>query len=513
MNRTGLIFVIGLILILIALYFQYCNPSSNPCENFYEASPEEQMECLQDSFITGEFYLIFPDTVECPSFDLAWYEGRSLSPSEQECQARLQLVKDIIDLGVRTKRRCGCSLWLFNVGNDSLVHFEETILAVQSQVPPTGNQGSGIFGRNIPMDLGFPKDFPATEIDSPDFRVRGWLAEIPQNQRYAVDSLRYAYLSAKAQLPPGVPDTLSPPLGLPNRDFVKVGILDMGMNYENPNLGDLIWVNPTRGLQTCYSSYRGGYNSTDTNPLDLLDYTGHGTHIAGIITMQGRETRANPGGAITPQEYEDLRILPVKMTIEDALQSDLFSAICAIRYAIAQDVDVMNLSWGFTYPETPEALGMVLQEAKKAGILVVASAGNDSINIDKALFWPAGFSVDPAYDHVISVAALNADETQLGRSNYGEQAVQIAAPGTCICSYGLQAGEMRMGNGTSMAAPFVTRYAALLMMRNPTWTYQDVKAHILAEANTLSITGENYPRIKIPHEGALTDECASITCP
>ena len=68
----------------------------------------------------------------------------------------------------------------------------------------------------------------------------------------------------------------------------------------------------------------------------------------------------------------------------------------AIRYAIQNGARVINASWGSN--DKSRALEEVIAQARQAGVLFVAAAGNENSD---ALFYPA------AYPHVIAVAATD----------------------------------------------------------------------------------------------------------
>ena len=99
----------------------------------------------------------------------------------------------------------------------------------------------------------------------------------------------------------------------------------------------------------------------------------------------------------------------------DALYSDV---ITGIQYAIDHGADIINLSIGGTEPS--KMLNDAIQRAYKAGILVVAAAGNDGENV---------YDYPAAYDHVLAVSATDETDKIAYFSNYGAD-IDLAAPGT-----------------------------------------------------------------------------------
>lgn len=502
--RNLLMFLLGAIIAGLLFFYQCCRPAD--CSDPSSLDPCERQECLAPEYIEGQFYVYWPDDMACDEVSLSELakEDRAI------CEERLEIIESIKAKDIELLRQCGCNLFLFGVPEEDLVEFDGTILATASDVAPTG----GGVGINIPLELGFRNSTPPQPVDTPRFKLDVWLQRFLQSIRFRQDLNRVQRLNVVRSADSSNLRLLSTDLP---REFVKVAILDMGIDYENSYLDQFIWVNPQPSQleSSCYPDGQGGYNSRLGDGSDVSDMTSHGSHIAGIISMPGLSDPANPYSSYTKEELNNLRLISVKMTEENQTTTDLFSAICAMRYAIAEGADILNLSWGFRTPngERPEILARVLQEAKDAGILVVTSAGNEGINLGEyPPFYPAAFAGDPAYDNVIAVAALNAAENALeDRSNYGYPYVQIAAPGEDICSFSKDEDQMFTATGTSMAAPFVVRYASMIMMRHPDWDYRAVKDFMLATDNTKSIGEEFYPSRAIPIKGMLLETCAPST--
>jgi subtilisin family serine protease len=109
----------------------------------------------------------------------------------------------------------------------------------------------------------------------------------------------------------------------------------------------------------------------------------------------------------------------------------------------------------------------------------VAAAGNggaDGVgdNNDAAPHYPSSYDVP----NVISVAATDNRDTLASFSNYGNNTVDLAAPGVDILST-LPGNRYGYYSGTSMATPHVSGVAALIKSQNPAADDAQMKAQIL----------------------------------
>jgi subtilisin family serine protease len=105
------------------------------------------------------------------------------------------------------------------------------------------------------------------------------------------------------------------------------------------------------------------------------DGDGHGTHVSGVVAA------SSDNGIGVASVAPGARVLPVRVLGNDGSGSDEQVAK-GIDYAIAQKVDVINLSLGGLPLDAVVGGGEfqeAVQRAVDAGIVVVAAAGNDSL--------------------------------------------------------------------------------------------------------------------------------------
>ena len=106
--------------------------------------------------------------------------------------------------------------------------------------------------------------------------------------------------------------------------------------------------------------------------------------------------------------------------------------------------------------------------------LFVFAAGNSGLDNDKIPTSPTNIQAD----NVISVAATYRYNFIAPFSNYGEETVDVAAPGMLIHSQ-IPGNDYLKVSGTSQAAPYVARIAGQIKDANPSLTPKEIKDIIL----------------------------------
>jgi len=265
---------------------------------------------------------------------------------------------------------------------------------------------------------------------------------------------------------------------------VVVAVIDTGIDYNHPDLSENIWINPDEiidGIDNDGNGYvddiRGwDFAYYDNDPMDD-DIDSHGTHVAGIIGGVG-----NNGIGISGVVWR-VRLMPIKV-LDSSGFGTISDVVAGIEYAIKKGVKVINAS--YTYPQAciktspSQAERDAIKAAGDVGILFIVSAGNYGCNNDIYPFYPASHLLP----NIISVAASDQKDNKPSWSNYGAYSVDVAAPGMNIYSTTrTELGGYGYLSGSSMAAPFVSGLAALIASNYPDYTYQEIKAVILASVD------------------------------
>src|SRR4029077_12769921 len=126
--------------------------------------------------------------------------------------------------------------------------------------------------------------------------------------------------------------------------------------------------------------------------------------------------------------------------------------IAALYYAVQHMANVVNMSFDLSSPSP--ALSQAVSYANKAGVVLVAAAGNESTS---SPVYPAALK-----GSVVGIASTTDWDTRSSFSNYGSTDAWIAAPGEYVIST-FPGRTYGSASGTSFIAPLVAGTADLLL--------------------------------------------------
>jgi uncharacterized repeat protein (TIGR01451 family) len=279
-----------------------------------------------------------------------------------------------------------------------------------------------------------------------------------------------------------------------------VAVIDSGVNYNYPDLLNVMWKNTGEIRGNNVDDDGNGYVD-DWNGFDFvaankigslwyqdtdgpLDEDGHGTFMAGILGAE----RNNIGiVGLAP----NVKIMPIRVL--GHFPDDPGNMAEAIKYATIMGADVITMSLGpgefNSEPQYDPSVQNAILDAYARGIFLVAAAGNEKtikvgypgeyskvsivsglqrLNLVGSLLEPTATPTNPS-------TIVFADQWRTGGgSNYGPDStqpnsVEFCAPSTSICSIMLD--EIDFGDGTSCACPMVAAVAAMVI------GYSDYKYH------------------------------------
>lgn len=249
--------------------------------------------------------------------------------------------------------------------------------------------------------------------------------------------------------------------------------------------GRTVWVLDTgydpyqidlTGHTPCYST--GITVPRFQSDLYALDFNFHGSFVSGIIATNGLGS-----ASVAPAA----RVCTRKVLSEDGIGT-FADVASAIVFAADRGANVINMSLGAYFDSHQEGgvpllrlMQAAIDFADKKGTVVVASAGNDAVDLDKD--GPTMISVPAQLDRVISVGATGPDlsfnyDALASYSNFGGQTgIDLVAPGgdlpdpnnlfdliLSVCST-FVCGATNfyvLAAGTSFAAPHVAATAAIV---------------------------------------------------
>lgn len=268
-------------------------------------------------------------------------------------------------------------------------------------------------------------------------------------------------------------------------DTVVVAVIDTGVDYTHPDLAANMWHNPGEiagnGIDDDGNGWIDDVYGIDgyNNDSDPMDDHGHGTHTSGTIGAVG-----DNGVGVVGVNW-NVQIMALK-AFSAAGTSDTVYEVTCIDYMTRMKTDygvnvvVSNNSWGgYGYSQ---ALYDAIEASNDAGILFVASAGNDANDNDGA--WPA-YPASFDLPGIVSVAATDDSDLLAYFSNYGKTSVDLGAPGVNIMST-LPGGSYGYASGTSMAAPHVTGAVALAASLVPEASPSTLKEQLLASVDPVA---------------------------
>jgi serine protease AprX len=361
------------------------------------------------------------------------------------------------------------------------------------------------------------KKFSFDHINGAAYRIPvkalAWLEDHPDVAHVSPD--RPTKVASDDDIPAVMGDIARQQYGLDGTG-IGIAVIDSGVfNHD-----DLKNANGTASRIVYSESFIPGNPSTN-------DAYGHGTHVAGILAGNGRDSQngyqVQYTGLAPNANIINLRVLDANGSGTD---SQVIAAIQrAIQLKNTYNIRVINLSLGRPVFESykVDPVCQAVEAAWQAGIVVVVAAGNSGRDDSNGKQGYATINAPGNDPNVITVGATKTnssatrlDDTVASYSSKGptlldhivkpdlvapgNRIVSLTAPGstllssvsnlniqpitTCllgICTTGQSGKYMRL-SGTSMATPIVAGAAALMLQKDPTLTPDTIKARMMKTA-------------------------------
>lgn len=241
---------------------------------------------------------------------------------------------------------------------------------------------------------------------------------------------------------------------------IKVAVIDSGIDTESDYFKNNLALENAKSFVS--------------NDQSVIDENGHGTMVTGVLTQVA------PNAKVTPYK------------VINATTGESIWTIQAIIQAVKDRNQIINLSLG-TYKNdknkedrvTIKAYERAIKFAKKNQVFVVASAGNDGLNLDELKAKESNLHLPGGMKNVLTIGATRKNNNKSSYSNYGKE-IDFVAPGGDIYNdegqldlnefifttypvyldngletLGIPQGYMFSG-GTSLAAPAVSGVVATI---------------------------------------------------
>lgn len=241
---------------------------------------------------------------------------------------------------------------------------------------------------------------------------------------------------------------------------VRVAVIDSAIELSHPDLA-AAFVAPYDAFDDDEDPSPNPGEYCQSSTTDICDE--HGTATSGIVGA-----RANNGEGIVGF-CPACSIVPIKLLGEGLGSTS--RDIASFEHAIAEDVAVINNSWGYVESiPAPEPLAELIHVASTEnrgglGAVVVFAAGNDDRTIE-----------DDELQVLPDVLCVSATDRYGNWTNYTNRGagVDISAPSaTVTTSY--EGGYTETFGGTSAAAPVASGIAAWIIAHRPELTSAEVR--------------------------------------
>lgn len=243
-----------------------------------------------------------------------------------------------------------------------------------------------------------------------------------------------------------------------------IAVIDSGVDLDHPDLQNKVVA---------------GWDFVNNDAYPDDDHS-HGTHVAGIAAAATNNALGVAGVSW------DARIMPVKV-LDSGGSGYMDDVIAGMEYAADHGAQVLNLSLGSV--TSSSALQDAVNYARNRGAVVIAAAGNcGSGCIIGGQYYYNPLMYPASCQNVVGVAATTSTDGWASFSEHNTY-VDLSAPGVGIYStipngYGYK-------DGTSMATPFVSGLAALVLSRWPDYTPSQVETALFNNADDLGSSGRD----------------------
>lgn len=410
-----------------------------------------------------------------------------------------------------------------------------------NHVVKTNNQAIDVFAHSIDSDSSnvYPASFDVNMYSDPYFKSQVYLdektgkaygnnnflnASFYANENKKIDKVRIAVIDSGYIANEDVSYASDEADFVSSNNYSDCSVVDANAGNSDSTCLASNYIAKTRDMDATDKgwSFQKSNGSAVSDGSICID--GHGTQVASVIAAK----RDNGVGLIGAMVDGDVEIVPVRaLDCDGGSSSDVADAIVWSAGGqvpgmpdISEAVDVINLSLGspgVDYCEEGSIYKDAVDFARSQGVVVVAAAGNESINVED--FAPANC------DGVLTVGSNN----QLGDislfSNYGDK-VDVTLTGENISAsylstsvylnpesdYCRDVSDLRTCyakvTGTSFATPLASAMAGMLKLVKPELDESEIRSLIAQSADfdyETNVWGDEASRISKVAKAGITD--------
>lgn len=262
----------------------------------------------------------------------------------------------------------------------------------------------------------------------------------------------------------------------------RIAVIDTGVDGSHPDLEGAV----TGGADVSGIGAQNGQKPLGADP-------DHGTMVASVAAGRGHGPASDSaaGGSegiigVAP-EAEILAVSTALGTGEPGVRSTDEQIPDAVRWAVDNDADVINMSVGSPQQSWPESWDSAFAYAEENDVLIVAAAGNRGNGIVQV-------GAPATIPSVLTVGGVDR-KGKAGRES-SSQGISIAVAGPAEELVGATPGDgYASWTGTSASAPIVAGTAALIRAEHPELSADEVAHRITASAEDAGEPGRD------PHYG------------
>lgn len=249
---------------------------------------------------------------------------------------------------------------------------------------------------------------------------------------------------------------------------ITIAVIDTGIDGDHPDLTG----------QVVGGADMSGIGSPDGQKT-LTPEKDHGTKVASLAAGHGAGSKGVMGTA------PDAKLLSVSVSFDKGDSSTDQQVADGINWAVDHGADIIVMSFVMNRPWWTPEWDKAFLKAEKAGVLIVAAAGNRGSGTDS-------IGAPASIPGVLAVGGVSRDGTISSYASTPGSTIGVVAPSERLPG-STPGGGREFWNGTSGSAPIVAGIAALVMQAHPDLDTANVINRILETADRVGKKGNvNY---------------------